>query len=172
MATWADPDKIMVRASGRTVFAVSLLLAIIAIGMPVSLYLTGTPIGKVCGTLNPDNVVRIWGICLLVILGLCFFAGYLSSQRLLLGGGRIRYSSWLKNEAWPLEWITGVTHKTVSNSEGNDAEYLVLWRHGEELKQINLHGWPMEELKHLLRALKSRLPSLIIAPDALQYFEL
>ncbi|MBI4178409.1 hypothetical protein HY522_03165 [bacterium] len=163
--------EISVHGNGLGVLVVAGIIVASAVGMPLGLFLTGTPIGSVCGTLDPDNVIRIWGICSLMALGLCFYSGYRYSRRLILKGNILRYRSWFSDRNWQTESITDVTYRREFDPNTSDTQYLVLWRRDEELIRIDLAGWPKNRFFELIQNLTLRQPLLNLAAEVRQFLQ-
>lgn len=159
-----------VRGTGAPIFVVALIMLITALAMPVGLYLTGTPLGEACGALDPKNVIKIWGVCLALIVGLCFFAGHRGTRRVSIAGGRIRYRSWFSNKSWDARTVTDVTYQRFNNPDGADLDDLVFWHGDEQLLRLSMDGWQQAGLTAFLQALAALNPTIKLAPEVRQIF--
>lgn len=167
-----DDSSLTARGRGTAFRAVAVIIMLIAVGMPVGLFLTGTPLGEVCGTLDPRNVLMIWAICLGMSLLLCVVAGYYASRRLTLAGGALSYSTWFSRTTVAVDRMTHATlqKEAVGADQVGEEEFLALWIDGERVIRLNLRGWDREALRRVLGAARAINPRLSVAPEVQELF--
>lgn len=162
-------------AHGRGVFffAIAGILVLIAVVMPAGLYFTGTPLGKVCGTMDPSNIVKIWGLVLALALALCGMGGYYGSRRLILEKTSLRFQSWFHDQSWPLAEVAGLSYQTdIPINDTAPESYIAFWDPQQrQLTRISLRGWDIPQFQALLKTLIERRPNASIAPEVRRFLE-
>lgn len=161
------------RSHGTMFFGIAGLLIFIAVAMPAGIYLSGTPLGKICGTLNPANVYKIWGVVLAVAMGLCVMGGYYGSRRLILEESSLRFQSWFHDEAWPLSSVASLSYQIdVPVNDTAPESYLALWDDQERrLARISLRGWDIPQFQTVFKTLLARRPAISVAPEVRRFLE-
>lgn len=158
---------------GRMFFGIAGFLVFLAAAMPAGLYFSGTPIGKICGTLDPANIYKIWGIVLAVAAGLCAMGAYYGSRRLILDETSLRFQSWFHDEAWPLSKVASLSYQIDAPVDDTAPEsYIALWDGQERpLTRISLRGWDLKEFQAVFKALLARHPAISAAPEVRRFLE-
>ncbi|MBI3099862.1 MAG: hypothetical protein HYY93_16750 [Planctomycetes bacterium] len=162
----APRSPVEARGSGGAFFLAAGILALIALGMPVVLVLTGTPLGGGSGGLSLRNVLLIWlgvaGVDLLLLVS----AAYYRSRRLVLADGVLTLSTWFSRNSWPAASITAATKGSSHFADETvPEEYVVFWTGKNVLFELSFTGWRSADLRRLLSELKRQVPALQVAPE-------